>query len=76
MNRRNWSKEEIENIWNKHCLGSNVCYDVYRMEMKLEEYGNRDSSFGWEIDHIDGNPDNNSLNNLQPLNWKSNLEKR
>jgi len=38
-----------------------------------KEYGDRDSEYGWEIHHIDGNPDNNIPSNLLPLQWKNNL---
>lgn len=31
---------------------------------------------GWDIDHIDSDPSNNCLNNLQPLNHSDNLKKR
>jgi len=39
-----------------------------------EEYGNRQSQYGWEIDHI--NPDgDDQLSNLQPLQWQNNIDK-
>lgn len=37
-------------------------------------YGNRDSEYGWEIDHI--NPNGGDIqSNLQPLQWTNNAEK-
>ncbi len=40
--------------------------------MKRTEYGNRDSQYGWEIDHI--NPDGgDGLSNLRPLQWANNV---
>lgn len=40
-------------------------------------YGNRDSDYGWEIDHIttkdDGGGD--ELSNLRPLHWRNNVAK-
>ena len=43
--------------------------------MKRNEYGNRDSDHGWEIDHITplAQGGSNHLSNLRPLNWKSNV---
>jgi hypothetical protein len=42
-----------------------------------DEYGNRNSAFGWELDHIWpkslGGPD--SLCNYQPLQWAANVQK-
>lgn len=40
--------------------------------MKRGQYGNRESKLGWEIHHIDGNPNNNAYSNLDPLQWENN----
>ncbi|MCB9047275.1 MAG: HNH endonuclease [Chitinophagales bacterium] len=43
----------------------------------MQEFGNRGSEYGWEIDHIipvaAGGTDN--IHNLQALHWKVNEEK-
>jgi len=42
--------------------------------MKRDDYGNRNSDYGWEIDHID--PDGgDDISNLQQLQWKNNVDK-
>ncbi len=65
-----WSKGRIvhpynPNLWRKDSCGA---------WMKREEYGNRQSSTGWEVDHINPNGGDN-LSNLQPLQWENNVAK-
>ena len=45
--------------------------DVWRRN----DYGNRASEHGWEIDHIQpvAGVDNNAIGNLRPLNWHNNV---
>lgn len=68
-----------ERIWNK---GETVDPNVWRYSknghlMKRSEYGNRNSEYGWEIEH--GRPKakggTEHLNNLSPENWRENLRK-
>lgn len=55
-------------IWRKDAYGSIILF---------EAYGNTESPFGWEIDHIvpkaEGGSDD--INNLQPLQWENNRRK-
>ena len=51
--------------------------DCYGRIMKFSDYGRRDSTYDWEIDHIlpkskDGSDD---ITNLQALHWLSNQRK-
>ncbi|MFN7825163.1 MAG: HNH endonuclease signature motif containing protein [Pseudobdellovibrionaceae bacterium] len=45
--------------------------------MKFSDYGNTESDFGWEIDHINpvSNRGGDDISNLQPLQWKNNRQK-
>ena len=83
-NGGNWSASEIEAVWKKGRIGVygdlyglSKRYDTCGHEIHKSEYGNTNSSHGWEIDHIkptakDGNDD---LANLQPLYWETNRRK-
>lgn len=71
------SEETIQKVWEKGKIVSNNSPDVWRKDqcgawIKRTEHGNRDSQYGWEIDHI--SPDGgDSLSNLRPLQWKNNV---
>lgn len=51
------------NRWRKDACGAWIGWT---------EYGDRDSDYGWEIDHIDPNG-GDDLSNLRPLQWKNNV---
>lgn len=46
--------------------------------IQRDQYGNRNSDVGWEIDHItpEANGGSDSLNNLRPLQWRNNASRR
>lgn len=79
--RKTYTDDEKDKIWAKARTGTNSetgqtgtgwAFDAYGALMSYEEYGNRDSNFGWEIDHRDETPDNDALSNLRPLFWGNN----
>lgn len=62
------SSDREPSEWREDELGNLICYD---------DYGDRDSVFGWEVDHIipikDGG--NNLRYNLRPLQWEANVKR-
>ncbi|NQV00434.1 MAG: HNH endonuclease [Parcubacteria group bacterium] len=74
-----FDKETEQKVWEKGKIASNNDPSIWRKDacgawIKRAEYGNRDSKYGWEIDHISADGSDN-LSNLQPLQWENNLDK-
>src|SRR3989338_10663948 len=72
-------EELIQKVWEKGRIIFGRDPRVWRKDdcgapIKREEHGNRDSQYGWEIDHINPNG-GDILLNLRPLQWKKNLHK-
>lgn len=70
-------EDTIQQVWEKGKLAENHDPDVKRKDVATawihkEEYGNRDSKFGWEIHHIEQDG-GDELSNLRPLQWRNNL---
>ncbi|BDV03587.1 MAG: hypothetical protein HPPSJP_3080 [Candidatus Hepatoplasma scabrum] len=78
MKRRIFTINDRLEIWNSdpNCCGKKICKDQFNRTIKLDEY-NKKSKYGWNIDHVIPIARNGSdeIDNLQPLHWKSNLEK-
>ena len=76
-----WDEETIEQVWQRGTVVSGNDPNNFRKDscgawIQRRMHGNRDTdtNFGWEIDHINPNG-GDGLDNLQPLQWKNNLDK-
>jgi len=74
--QESWRDNE-QQVWEKGIVGEGHDPSEWRKDIcgawiKRSDYGNRESEFGWEIDHIDKNRENNDIRNLRPLQWKNN----
>ncbi len=77
-----FSEEIIKSVWQKAIVQANNDPDIFRKDyagawIKRSEYGNRNSDYGWEIDHIKPIKKNGTdeIDNLCPLNWHNNVKK-
>lgn len=72
----------IEQVWQKASKADGLNPDLIRKDccgalILKTEFGNRNSNFGWEIDHVyplsQGGDDN--IDNLRPMQWENNASK-
>jgi hypothetical protein len=74
-----FSEEMIQKVWEKGFTVPGFDPNIWRKDectafINRDQYGNRNSIYGWEIDHISpGGSD--QLHNLRPLQWENNLAK-
>ena len=85
LRRRNRSSRSsrVVAVWEKGfaTLGYDAAMfrkDKYGALMKRSEYGNRESPYGWEIDHIvpESKGGGSDMDNLRPLNWETKVRRR
>lgn len=69
-------------IWEKAILVEGYDPDLIRKDccgawILKDEYANRDSRFGWEVDHIfpESLGGGNDSDNLRPMQWENNVSK-
>lgn len=78
----NYDHATLSAIWAKASAVAGYDMNVYRKDIcgawiAWREYGNRDSQYGWEVDHAlpVSRGGNDSLSNLRPLHWQNNARK-
>lgn len=70
---------KIQQVWEKGLIIPGNDFQIWRRDqcgawIGRNYYGNRNSEYGWEIDHI--NPSvGDDLANLRPLQWENNVSK-
>jgi len=77
-----FSHEMLSKVWAKASPVGTNDPNLYRKDqcgawIKWSEYGNRDSEYGWEVDHITPVSERGSdeLSNLRPLQWENNADR-
>jgi 5-methylcytosine-specific restriction endonuclease McrA len=78
-----WTHQQLSEVWNKGKVVGTNDPNKWRQDecgawIAWEQHGNRNSQYGWEVDHITpierGGGD--ELSNLRPLQWKNNASKQ
>lgn len=81
-NGGSFDESTVNAVWQKGQIIFGQDPNNYRRDtcgalMKKSEYGNTNSVYGWEIDHIKPSSlgGSDALYNLQPLQWENNRSK-
>ena len=80
--KKNFTKAEIAAVWSKALVVDGIDANVMRQDyagawIRFTDYGNRNSQFGWEIDHLKplAQQGDESIKNYLPLQWQNNVRK-
>lgn len=81
-NGASWTESTKKSVWQKGQPIPDYPQEIWRRDkcgraMKYSDHGDRQSKYGWEIDHINpvANGGDDNINNLQPLYWENNVDK-
>lgn len=76
-------EDTIQKVWEKGAIVPGADANKWRKDqctawIGREQYGNRNSNYGWEIDHIkpESEGGGEELSNLRPLQWENNVNKQ
>jgi len=79
----NFTEDIIQKVWEKGTIVLGVDASKWRKDqctawIGREQYGDRNSDYGWEIDHIkpESEGGGEELSNLRPLQWENNASKQ
>ena len=79
---KRWLPSTIQKVWEMAKIVAGNDSSMFRVDacgtwIQFGKHGDRDSEYGWEVDHIKPVALNGSdeLYNLQPLHWKNNVAK-
>lgn len=77
-----FSEDKIQEVWEKGFEVTGYDSNKFRKDqcnawIVRQYYGNRNSVYGWEIDHVTtkSNGGGDEMSNLRPLQWENNLRK-
>lgn len=77
---KTYSNEIVHDVWKKGKIVENYDSSKFRKDqcgawIIKNDYGDRKSKYGWEIDHItpESQGGSDSLYNLRPLQWENNV---
>lgn len=78
-----FTQETIQKVWEKGAFVQSNDPKIWRKDqcgawITRNQYGNRNSQYGWEIDHItpESEGGGDELSNLRPLQWQNNASKQ
>ena len=78
-----FTEDTIQKVWEKGTVVPNNDPKIWRKDqcgawIGRNQYGNRNSQYGWEIDHIkpESEGGGGEVSNLRPLQWENNASKQ